>query len=81
NEIAKLDEWKHGYKMVYCHYFQQLTQVIIMDHAPFQNSKTIPALMEHPGCELWYLPNYSRLFPSHRALVVNNQDCNYQRAT
>ena len=20
--------------------------------------------MEHPGCELWYLPNYSRLFPS-----------------
>ncbi|PSO89624.1 MAG: hypothetical protein BRC41_01080 [Cyanobacteria bacterium QH_9_48_43] len=33
-----------------------------MDHAPFHHSQRMRQLMENPGCELWYLPNYSRLF-------------------
>ena len=37
-----------------------------MDNAPFHHSKIIPELMENAGCELWYLPQYSRLFQPHR---------------
>ena len=37
-----------------------------MDNAPFHHSQIIPELMENAGCELWYLPNYSRLFQPHR---------------
>ena len=37
-----------------------------MDNAPFHHSKRIRQLIENAGCELWYLPKYSRLFPSHR---------------
>ena len=33
---------------------------------PFHHSKIIPELMENAGCELWYLPQYSRLFQPHR---------------
>ncbi|PSO95741.1 MAG: hypothetical protein BRC46_02260, partial [Cyanobacteria bacterium QS_6_48_18] len=47
-------------------------QVKVMDHAPFHHSPRMPQLMENPGCELWYFPNYSRLVPSHRALVAEN---------
>ncbi|PSO75393.1 MAG: hypothetical protein BRC37_05310 [Cyanobacteria bacterium QH_3_48_40] len=41
-------------------------QIIVMDNAPFHHSQLIPELMENAGCELWYLPQYSRLFPTHR---------------
>ncbi|PSO89910.1 MAG: hypothetical protein BRC43_03535 [Cyanobacteria bacterium QS_3_48_167] len=37
-------------------------QIIVMDNAPFHNSQIIPKLMENAGCELWYLPQYFRLF-------------------
>ena len=33
---------------------------------PFHHSQIIPELMENAGCELWYLPQYSRLFQPHR---------------
>ncbi|PSP00387.1 MAG: hypothetical protein BRC53_00675 [Cyanobacteria bacterium SW_6_48_11] len=44
----------------------QSGQVIVMDNAPFHHSQRIRQLIENAGCELWYLPKYSRLFPSHR---------------
>lgn len=34
-------------------------QVIIMDNAPFHNSRRIKKLIEEAGCELVYLPTYS----------------------
>ena len=41
-------------------------QIIVMDNAPFHHSKIIRELIENAGCELWYLPQYSRLFQPHR---------------
>ncbi|PSO80976.1 MAG: hypothetical protein BRC41_13705 [Cyanobacteria bacterium QH_9_48_43] len=41
-------------------------QIIVMDNAPFHNSKRIRKLIEDAGCEFWYLPKYSRLFQPHR---------------
>lgn len=34
-------------------------QVIIMDNAPFHNSRRIRELIEEAGCELLFLPTYS----------------------
>lgn len=34
-------------------------QVIIMDNAPFHNSRRIGELIEEAGCELLFLPTYS----------------------
>ena len=37
----------------------QVGQVIIMDNAPFHNSRKIRELIESAGCELLFLPSYS----------------------
>lgn len=34
-------------------------QVIVMDNAPFHNSRKIRQLIEKAGCELLFLPTYS----------------------
>lgn len=34
-------------------------QVIVMDNAPFHNSRKIRELIEKAGCELLFLPTYS----------------------
>lgn len=37
----------------------KIGQVIIMDNAPFHNSRKIRELIEKAGCELLFLPSYS----------------------
>lgn len=37
----------------------EIGQVIVMDNAPFHNSRRIRELIEEAGCELLFLPSYS----------------------
>lgn len=37
----------------------KLGQVIVMDNAPFHNSRRIRELIQKAGCELLFLPSYS----------------------
>ncbi|MCL1463982.1 IS630 family transposase [Argonema galeatum] len=37
----------------------EIGQVIVMDNAPFHNSRRIRELVEKAGCELLFLPSYS----------------------
>jgi transposase len=51
-------------------------QVIVMDNAPFHNSRKIRQLIEKAGCELLFLPTYSS---ARRSIYISTETKNGEK--